>query len=214
MGGKCCCAVDKSGEGRTPIQTGNDCQPMAAVPQADAPVAPAPMHAFNSPALGDVVKDRDIDEQSEGAGSRNSSCDGMTKEQQKEAKRIIKEFVRTMVKGRQLTVVPVSGKPRSCFVSMNRKLDTLKIRANQNDKNSRAIPLADIEEIVVGTDTAGSQACEGLETPLDDLCVTVVLASLDCITFRMADMEARDTLVMCLGMFSNNARAGVEESLE
>jgi len=156
-------------------------------------------------------QDQDFDCQSEGGqsatSSRASSGYGeMSKEQRGEAKRIIKEFVRTMVKGRNLTVVPASGKPRPCFVSMSRKLDTLKIRAGEKDKQARPIPLTDIEEILVGTDTQGSQACEGLETPLDDLCVTLVLSGGDCITFRMPDMESRDTLVMCLTMFSNEAR--------
>lgn len=161
-----------------------------------------------------VPKDKDFDERSEGGESfksgtsrASSGYEGMTKEQRSEAKRIIKEFVRTMVKGRTLNVVPANGNVRACFVSMSRKLDTLKIRASEKDKQARAIPLVDIEEILVGTDVGGSQACEGLETPLDDLCVTLVLTSADCITFRMQDMESRDTMVMCLTMFSNEARA-------
>jgi len=165
-------------------------------------------------------KDQDFDCRSEGgqsvgassnASRASSGYEGMSKEQRGEAKRIIKEFVRTMVKGRSLTVVPASGNARTCFVSMSRKLDTLKIRASEKkDQQARPIALVDIEEILVGTDVGGSQACEGLETPLDDLCVTLVLTSLDCITFRMPDMDSRDTLVMCLTMFSNEARAKAE----
>merc|ERR1719359_1628551 len=91
--------------------------------------------------------DRDFDCQSEGgrslgAGSSasraSSGYEGMSKEQRGEAKRIIKEFVRTMVKGRSLTVVPANGNVRTCFVSMSRKLDTLKIRASEKkDQQAR-----------------------------------------------------------------------------
>jgi len=182
-------------------------------------IVPLTAEALRADALNAAAgapQERDFDERSEGGqsigasstGSRSSGYEGMSKEQRGEAKRIIKEFVRTMVKGRSLTVVPASGKPRNCFVSMSRKLDTLKIRASEKDKGqARPIPLVDIDEILVGTDVSGSAACEGLETPLDDFCVTLVLTSMDCITFRMPDMDARDTLVMCLTMFSNEARA-------
>jgi len=159
--------------------------------------------------------DRSEGGQSDGrssTGSHGSSgYEDMTKEQRTEAKRIIKDFVKSMVKGRQLHVVLASGQVRTVLVSLSRKLDVLKIKANQNDKQVRSVPLASVDEIIVGQDAGGSAAVEGLETPLDDLSVTLALTTQECITFRMPDMEARDTLVMCFTMFSNEARqkAGV-----
>jgi len=158
----------------------------------------------------------DVDERSDGGrsaggsstGSRSSSSfGGMPREQRQEAKRLIKEFVRSMVKGKEIHVALPTGSVRTCFVSLTRELETLKIKANKNDNQSRSVSLADIEEIVVGTDTGTSAACEGLETPLDELSVTLALSSAECITFRMSDVEARDTLVMCLTFFSTEAKA-------
>lgn len=230
--GQACCGV-KNGDIAAKTQVGVDglqAFPDGAIAGAPAPVQPQKAGAKEATALtaealradalsaaAGAPQDRDFDARSEGGqsigasstGSRSSGYDGMSKEQRQEAKRIIKEFVRTMVKGRNLTVVAANGNVRTCFVSMSRKLDTLKIKASEKDKQSRPILLVSIEEILVGTDVAGSEACEGLETPLDDLCVTLVLTSLDCITFRMPDMDSRDTLVMCLTMFSNEARAKV-----
>lgn len=222
--GNACCGVD-SGDIAAKTQVAGNA-PIDARASGKTPV-PAQQNAANGgniPLTAEALRadafsaaqkaPKDFDEQTEGgqsfqsSGSRASSgYEGMSKEQRSEAKRIIKEFVRTMVKGRTLTVVPANGNVRKCFVSLSRKLDALKIRANEKDKQARAIALVDIDEMLVGTDVSGSQACEGLETPLDDLCVTLVLASGDCITFRMPDMDSRDTLVMCLTMFSNEARA-------
>lgn len=226
--GQACCGV-KNGDIATKTQVDSvpaapDGAPGGAAPAAPVPpqkgaaaAAPLTAEALRADAMSAAAgapRERDFDERSEGgqsigASSTGSGYDGMSKEQRTEAKRIIKEFVRTMVKGRNLTVVAANGNARTCFVSMSRKLDTLKIKASEKDKQSRPIPLVDIEEILVGTDVAGSQACEGLETPLDDFCVTLVLTSMDCITFRMPDMDSRDTLVMCLTMFSNEARAKI-----
>jgi len=230
MGNGACCGVQsadiaaktqvgtgdpENSDGAAPIQL----QKAAAAGDQGGGMQPLTAEALRADAMSAAAgapKDRDFDEQSEGgrsagASSTGSGYEGMSKEQRGEAKRIIKEFVRTMVKGRSLTVVPSTGKCRTCFVSMSRKLDKLKIRASEKkDSQERPIPLVDIEEIFAGTEISESQACEGLETPLDDLCVTLVLTSGDCLTFRMPDMESRDTLVMCLTMFANEARAKLE----
>eukprot|EP00747_Dinoflagellata_sp_TGD_P168006 gnl/TRDRNA2_/TRDRNA2_193465_c0_seq1.p1 gnl/TRDRNA2_/TRDRNA2_193465_c0~~gnl/TRDRNA2_/TRDRNA2_193465_c0_seq1.p1 ORF type:complete len:354 (-),score=59.30 gnl/TRDRNA2_/TRDRNA2_193465_c0_seq1:67-981(-) len=130
----------------------------------------------------------------------------MTKDQRLEAKRLIKDFVKTMVRGRQFSVIMPNGVLRNCHCSLSRKLDALVIRSSPKDKNERKIPLTSIEEILAGSDKTESAAFEGLKTPLDDLSVTLALNSGECISFRLPDMEARDTLVMCLTMFSNQVR--------
>mmetsp|Transcript_108202 Transcript_108202/g.191597 ORF Transcript_108202/g.191597 Transcript_108202/m.191597 type:complete len:260 (-) Transcript_108202:89-868(-) len=129
----------------------------------------------------------------------------MTKKQRQAAKHLVKDFVKTMVKGRQLSAVLTSGQIRTCFCVLNRSLDKLQIRASEKDKQGRTIPLATIAEIIVGSDASGSAASD-LETPLDNLSVTLVLDSDECITFRLPDLESRDHLAACLTMFSNQSR--------
>lgn len=147
-------------------------------------------------------------------GLMNSPCgpfpgedpfDTLTEVERKlEAKKVIKNFVTTMVKGTRLTVVTPTGDYRDCFLTLTRELDTLKIQAVESKSgNTRAIPLTSIDEIVAGTDTAGNAVAARLQTPLDDLCVTLVLQSADCVSFRLPDIEKRDTLVMCLTIFIN-----------
>ena len=61
----------------------------------------------------------------------------------------------------------------------------------------RKIPLREIEEIHAGMEPPD------IDTPLDDLCATLALASTECISFRLPDIAARDTFVMCMLMFAN-----------
>lgn len=130
----------------------------------------------------------------------------MSKEQKQSAKRLVKDFVQKMVKGRQLAAILPSGQVRLCFCALSRTLDKLQIRANEKDKQGRNVLLSSIAEIVVGSDTSASDMCGNLETPLDDFCVTLMLDSEESITFRLDDMESRDKLAICLSMFSDRAR--------
>merc|ERR1711937_474446 len=97
-----------------------------------------------------------------------------------------------MVRGRKLEVVLKSGKHKSCACSMNRALDTLKIKVGGH---SKTMELTDIQEIHAGDNL------KRVDTPLDELCVTLILASQDAITFRFEDVEERDTFAACLLMF-------------
>merc|ERR1712217_482731 len=92
------------------------------------------------------------------------------------------------------------GRVRPVYVVLSRSLDSLEIRVNKKNEGRR-IALVSVDEILVGMDPGDSQACEGLETPLDELSVTLALNTQECITFRMEDIESRDTLAMCLNMF-------------
>merc|ERR1711904_628391 len=52
-----------------------------------------------------------------------------TMQQKQTAKQLVKDFVKTMVKGRQFSAVLPSGQVRACFCALNRSLDKLQIRA-------------------------------------------------------------------------------------
>jgi hypothetical protein len=136
----------------------------------------------------------------------------LTKREKLSAKQLVKDFVKTMVRGRQFSAVLPTGQVRPCFCALNRQLDRLQIRAKETDKQGRTVELKNIAEIVVGSDKMACEATEGLETPLDDLSVTLVLESDECITFRMEDVESRDKLAACLTMFSGQARTRKDSS--
>mmetsp|Transcript_97717 Transcript_97717/g.276423 ORF Transcript_97717/g.276423 Transcript_97717/m.276423 type:complete len:246 (+) Transcript_97717:207-944(+) len=148
---------------------------------------------------------------SEGASSiatQSSSAFGdMTKEERKEAKQLVKNFTREMVKGKKTSVMLPRGQLKTCFFNLNRKLDTLRIKNSKESKGSKDILLANIDEILAGEDVTLSAVAQGIETPIDDLCVTLVISGVDCLTFRMPDFEARDTFVMCLTIFTNEAKS-------
>lgn len=128
------------------------------------------------------------------------------------AKQLVKDFVKTMVRGRQFAAVLPTGQVRMCFCALNRGLDKLQIRAKESDRHGRTVPLQNIAEIVVGADRGASAATQDLETPLDERSVTLVLETDECITFRMEDTESRDKLAACLTMFSGQARTAGRKS--
>lgn len=124
-------------------------------------------------------------------------------EKHREAKRIIKEFVTGMVKGKEIIVVSPTGAFMDCLLGLTRELAVLKVKPKwPKDAHARRIPLSTVDQILVGKDTGYSQ----METPLDEFCVTLVLNSDDCVTFRMTCVESRDTLAACLTMFANESR--------
>lgn len=148
-------------------------------------------------------RNQQFDDTGSNVGSEAGSVGGVSeiydsqdaKAQQKQAKKVVKDFVKEMVKGKKMNVMKQNGSLTSCSVSLTRALDALKIKAGGQ---TREIQLVDIAEICAGTEV------QDIDTPLDDMCATLMLASEDCITFRMPDLNARDTFIMCLLMFCNN----------
>merc|ERR1712083_483138 len=109
----------------------------------------------------------------------------MGKQQRHQAKAVLKKFVKDMVKGRKMNVMTQTGQLKSCQVSITRELDSLKIKAGGQKRN---IALVDVEEI-----HAGAEEVDGIGTPLDELCGTLMLKTGDALTFRFGDIEDRDT---------------------
>eukprot|EP00747_Dinoflagellata_sp_TGD_P166143 gnl/TRDRNA2_/TRDRNA2_188458_c0_seq1.p1 gnl/TRDRNA2_/TRDRNA2_188458_c0~~gnl/TRDRNA2_/TRDRNA2_188458_c0_seq1.p1 ORF type:complete len:220 (+),score=59.56 gnl/TRDRNA2_/TRDRNA2_188458_c0_seq1:122-781(+) len=214
--GACCSEVDKgaaqqqvSPNGAAMIQA-TPASGAAASPAKDEIAAPAGADAdpfvsqvgelptFSKPAkkgAGSGASDAGSEVPSMADGEVSDVIDGMSaKEQRAQAKAVIKDFVKTMVKGQKMNVMTHQGALKSCNVSLTRQLDAMKIKAGSQ---TREIKLTDISEIHAGAEV------EGLDTPLDEMCATLMLASEDCITFRMQDINSRDTFVMCLLMFCN-----------
>lgn len=126
-----------------------------------------------------------------------SSYQEMTKGERKQARELVKDFVKGMVRGREFDVITASGELRICLCSLSRKLDKLKLSVGDKDKRVREIDLADVLEVAAG-------CIDGPDA--DDRAVTLTLASDECLTFKLPDTEARDQLIACLNMFSNQAR--------
>ncbi|CAE7638312.1 unnamed protein product [Symbiodinium sp. CCMP2456] len=188
MGASCCSEIDKARETQ-PVQVHS--QPSLPPPlpgESEVPSAPkedlqAEASVMASGGDGETQVSEMVDEVT-------------AKEQRHQAKQVVKDFVKEMVKGRKMNVMTQAGQLKTCVVSLSRNLDALKIKVGAQN---RSIALRDVDEIAAGADV------EGISTPLDDLCATLVLSD-DCITFRFADLNARDTFVMCLLMFCNSQK--------
>lgn len=101
----------------------------------------------------------------------------------------MKFFVKAMVRGREMTVLSVDGQLRTCTCSFDRKLRNYNIVIN---KETRSIPLIKFKEVFQGIEP------EDIATPLDELCVTIVLESGECLSFRFKDLQERESFAMCL----------------
>ena len=142
---------------------------------------------------------------SEGTNADESEEEAL-KAQRKKARKLVKVFVKEMVRGRKLEVVLKTGKRKASACSMSRTLDALKVKLAGH---SKTIQLAEVEEIHAGADV------KRVDTTLDELCVTLILASQDAISFRLEDVEDRDTFAACLLMFVQRAQGvGLEDQEE
>lgn len=103
--------------------------------------------------------------------------------------KIMKGFVKGMVKGKEMSVLSVDGQLRNCTCSFDRKLKNFVIEINQT---RRKVPLSTVNEVCQGNEP------EDIDTPLDDLCSTLVVESGECITFRFNNIEERENFAMCL----------------
>jgi len=100
----------------------------------------------------------------------------------------MKSFVRGMVRGQQMGVISPDGALRTCTCSLDKKLTTFVIELKGSVQR---IPLAEVE-IFQGNEP------EDIDTPLDELCATLMLRSQECISFHFSDVPARETFAVCL----------------
>mmetsp|Transcript_18716 Transcript_18716/g.34872 ORF Transcript_18716/g.34872 Transcript_18716/m.34872 type:complete len:239 (+) Transcript_18716:66-782(+) len=155
------------------------------------------------PAQSSARQDKQSDNGSDcTAADSHASTDASTSPDVGQAQQVVKNFVRTFVKGNSMNVLTVNGSATECIVSLDRKLTTISLqRPGKKDAKRRAVPLESIEEICVG-DEAG----DGVELPLDEFCVTLLLEDGNALAFRFNDVEERDTFALCLSMFVDGRR--------
>jgi len=119
-----------------------------------------------------------------------------------QAQKVVKNFVKGIVKGRTIRVLSTHGGTAECIVTLDRKLTVLSIqRAGKKDGKKRGIPLERVVEICVGADIRSA-----IELPVDDVCVVLVLDDKQAIGFRFDDVEDRDTFALCMSMFVDGRR--------
>jgi len=118
------------------------------------------------------------------------------------AQKIIDGFVRTMVAGRDLPTISTAGEGLS-KVQLDGDVTTLFV---QSRGKRREIAIESIETI-----SLGEEVPDDVTWDVDDLCVTLLVEESDGVSFRLADMEDRDTFALVLGMFVDNRRAAVDD---
>lgn len=106
---------------------------------------------------------------------------------------MVKDFVRQMVKGREMAVLRSDGATKQVVCGLSRDLDTFKMKAGEQTKKVR---LSEVLRIVHGT-----EGLADLETPLDANCSTLELESSECISFQFAAQEAAELFTLCMQMF-------------
>mmetsp|Transcript_60818 Transcript_60818/g.172053 ORF Transcript_60818/g.172053 Transcript_60818/m.172053 type:complete len:149 (+) Transcript_60818:1101-1547(+) len=110
---------------------------------------------------------------------------------QSKIQQAMKTFVRAMVRGQQMGVISPDGALRTCQCSLDKKLKTFIIELKGS---VRQIPLTEMSDVFQGKEP------EDIDTPLDELCSTVMLQSQECISFHFADVPSREQFAMCLQM--------------
>lgn len=132
--------------------------------------------------------------------SESESESEQNQSQAARAKLIIRKFVRRMVKGQELAVLSRKGGVATVSATLDRRLTKLTLARGHSKIGKRGIALEAVAGIAVGLEAL--EEVEGGALPgLDELCATLVLEGGECISFRLSDVEERDTFVLCMSMF-------------
>jgi len=111
-----------------------------------------------------------------------------------EVKKMVKDFVREMVKGREMGVLRADGILKPVVCGLSRSLDVFRIKSGDQ---VRKVKLAEVERIVQGA----PDDLADLETPLDDTCATLELDSAECISFKFAEKKKAELFSLCMNLF-------------
>eukprot|EP00929_Paragymnodinium_shiwhaense_P023460 TRINITY_DN14679_c0_g1_i1.p1 TRINITY_DN14679_c0_g1~~TRINITY_DN14679_c0_g1_i1.p1 ORF type:complete len:283 (+),score=68.09 TRINITY_DN14679_c0_g1_i1:100-948(+) len=124
-----------------------------------------------------------------------------------QAQQVVKEFVRSIVRGMTLQLASSASQAEYAVVSLDRKLRTMYMHPpdEKDQKKKRTIRLEQVIEIAIG-----AEVCAEVDTQLDDFCVTLLLDNYEAISFRFTEVEERDTFALCLSMFVDGRREEVQ----
>jgi len=116
-----------------------------------------------------------------------------------EVKKMVKDFVRQMVKGREMGVLRGDGALKPVMCALTRTLDTFRIKSGSE---VRKVPLAEVQRVIFGA----PEELEDLETPLDDKCSTMELESSECISFKFPERKSAELFTLCMQLFIDGQR--------
>eukprot|EP00931_Biecheleriopsis_adriatica_P045871 TRINITY_DN26287_c0_g1_i2.p1 TRINITY_DN26287_c0_g1~~TRINITY_DN26287_c0_g1_i2.p1 ORF type:complete len:315 (+),score=62.38 TRINITY_DN26287_c0_g1_i2:47-991(+) len=132
----------------------------------------------------------------------------MSRQQRKDARNAIKDFVKSMVRGQPLSLVAASGELSPCFCTIDKKVEVLSVcdgSKGMSFKRIHQIPLASICDVLTGSSLP---AAEGRST--EDFTVTLWLeaqAAGTSVTFLLANAEERDNFSHGLALLSKQKQA-------
>lgn len=116
-----------------------------------------------------------------------------------EVKKMVKDFVRQMVKGREMGVLRADGALKPVLCALTRSLDVFRIKSGTE---VRKVKLAEVQRVVHGAPEEFSD----LETPLDESCSTMELESDECISFKFAERKGAELFTLCMQLFIDGQR--------
>merc|ERR1712217_676988 len=111
-----------------------------------------------------------------------------------EVKKMVKDFVRQMVKGREMGVLRADGAVKPVLCGLTRSLDVFRIKSGSE---TRKVALSEVDRVVHGS----PEDLSDLETPLDDLCSTLELDTAECISFKFAERKGAELFTLCMQLF-------------
>jgi len=92
----------------------------------------------------------------------------------------MKAFVKSMVRGQDMSILSDDGEILTCFCSFDRKLQNYLLLI---DKKQRSIPFLRIKEVFQGVEP------QGVTAPLDELCATIMMDTGERLSFWFADVR-------------------------
>mmetsp|Transcript_35329 Transcript_35329/g.82522 ORF Transcript_35329/g.82522 Transcript_35329/m.82522 type:complete len:192 (+) Transcript_35329:157-732(+) len=104
---------------------------------------------------------------------------------------MIRDFVMEFLQGVHLDAVLEDGSLVPCRCIMDSNLSVLVLQVYTT---TRQINLTSIQEICSGKELRDLR----VTTPLDDLCVTLVMSDDQCVSFKFPDVKAREHFATCM----------------
>mmetsp|Transcript_44962 Transcript_44962/g.104006 ORF Transcript_44962/g.104006 Transcript_44962/m.104006 type:complete len:192 (-) Transcript_44962:123-698(-) len=104
---------------------------------------------------------------------------------------MIRDFVMEFLQGVHLDAVLEDGSLVPCRCIMDSSLSVLVLQVHTT---TRQISLTNIQEICSGSQMRDLR----VTTPLDELCVTLVMADDQCVSFKFPDVKAREHFATCM----------------
>lgn len=117
----------------------------------------------------------------------------------KEVKQEVKNFVREMVKGREMGVLRADGAVKPVTCGLSRAIDVFKIKSGDQ---LRKVEMKELLRVVCGV----AEDLDDLETTLDEKCATLEFQSGECISFKFAERKKVEIFTMCMQMLADGQR--------